>query len=78
MEVVLSVVKTGLKLCRESWQIVISRVSCVAGINLLFFFFFFLFSLCKSLTVFVFVFSKKGRLQVARYQTFSQDLQIQS
>ena len=31
MEVVLLVVKTGLKLCRESWLIVILRVLCVAG-----------------------------------------------
>lgn len=31
MEVVLSVVKTGLRLYKESWPIVISRVSCAVG-----------------------------------------------
>jgi hypothetical protein len=31
MEAVLSVVKTGLKLYRESWPIVFSRVRCAVG-----------------------------------------------
>ena len=39
MEVVLLQAKIGLKLCRESWQIVILRVSCVAGKASSFFFF---------------------------------------
>ena len=43
MEVVPSVVKTGLKLCRESWQIVISRASCVAGMKLYYYVFVFIF-----------------------------------
>ena len=55
MEVVLVVVKIGLRLCRESWQIVILRVFCVAGKAFFFFQCVFDYKLILCFSFFLFI-----------------------
>lgn len=70
MEVMLMQQKIGLKLCRESWQIVFSRVSYVTGksSSLSFFFSMRLEIVYKLIICLIFFKKNKGLLPVAFFQ----------